>query len=357
MPVNHKIVTLAREARGYSQTALAELVGISQAILSRIENGLREPAGREISEIAKHLRYPISLFMQPDEPLPMPLTFYRKKAQLSKTVQGRIHAQMNFAVMHLDRLARAAAIEPDLEIQPSDPEEFGSAAGVARSLRDFWQVAAGPLTDLVGLIERAGIVVWFADLETPDLQGFSVWKSGAQPMIVVNAKDPADRQRHTLAHELGHIIMHHRVMVQNVDVVEVQADEFASEFLMPEEDIRPHLYGRIDLPRLAALKPIWRVSIASLLKRAGTLRMITRRYEQHLWTEMGRHGYRMREPAELDIPREEPHLLFELFEFHSKHLGYSADEIGSALHFEPDELRRTYFGALGAARAGLQLLA
>src|ERR1039458_1911273 len=104
MPVNARMITLAREAREMSQTQLAKVAGFSQAILSRFENGLRAPDDQQLAALARVLRYPVSLFHQQDEPLPLPLTFYRKKARLTKTAQDRIHAQMNFAVMHLERL-------------------------------------------------------------------------------------------------------------------------------------------------------------------------------------------------------------------------------------------------------------
>ncbi|MHB0978157.1 MAG: helix-turn-helix domain-containing protein [Minisyncoccota bacterium] len=347
------MLTLAREARELSQVKLAKLLGVSQAVLSRIENGLRVPDDALLAKLSEHLRFPVSLFLQPDEPLPLPLTFYRKKARLSKLAQDRIHAQMNFALMHVDRLARSTEIEADLELRTVDPEEFGSPAAIARSLRAFWQVPRGPVADLTSLMERAGIIVWVTDVGSDDLSGFSVWKMTKRPLVLVNSRDPADRQRHTLAHELGHIVMHHRCMVSENADVEQQANEFASEFLMPAVDVTPHLAGHMSLAKLAALKPVWRVSMASLLVRAGTLGLVTKRYQQYLWMQMGKSGYRLREPAELDFQPEKPHLLRELFGYHVKELGYTDAEIASALHFDADELRRVYFGA---SRSGLQIV-
>ncbi|MBI3568917.1 MAG: ImmA/IrrE family metallo-endopeptidase [Gemmatimonadetes bacterium] len=353
MPINARLLTLAREARELSQTTLAERAGLSQALLSRFENGLREPSDEQLAALASHLNYPASLFQQPDEPVPLPLTFHRKRAKLSKTAQDRIHAQMNFAVMHVERLLRSVELDTDLELRPADPEEFGSAANIARSLRAFWQVPHGPVGDLAALAERAGVVVIVTDIGTDDLSGFSVWKHGGRPLVLVNARKPADHQRHTLAHELGHIVMHHRALVSEATDIEKQADEFAAEFLMPEADIRPQLEGRIDLAKLAALKPVWRVSIASLLMRAGTLGLVSTRYRTYLWMMLGRSGYRQREPQELDFPPERPHLLRDLFEYHVKELGYSEQEIGALLHHEPNEIRAFYFNT---PTAGLRMV-
>ena len=70
---------------------------------------------------------------------------------------------------------------------------------------------------------------------------------------------------HTLAHELGHLVMHR---FPSPDM-ENEAHAFASAFLMPAGDIRPYLQSRrIDLQLLASLKPEWRVSMQSIIMRA-----------------------------------------------------------------------------------------
>ncbi len=67
-------------------------------------------------------------------------------------------------------------------------------------------------------------------------------------IIVVNKCSPAKRQRFTLAHELGHYLLHktpgsaifHRDerSSQGTDRVEVDANAFAAELLMPADEVR-----------------------------------------------------------------------------------------------------------------------
>ncbi len=57
---------------------------------------------------------------------------------------------------------------------------------------------------------------------------------------------------------------------------------------------------------------------------------------------MGRAGYREREPAELDFPREEPRILRELFEIHRDSLGYSVADLASLFAVHPEEVMSTY---------------
>ena len=87
----------------------------------------------------------------------------------------------------------------------------------------------------------------------------------------MNRNQPADRQRFSLGHELGHIVMH-RVPSPTM---EDEANAFASALLMPTQEVRPYLSGRLTIQKLASLKPVWRVSMQALLYRARAIGTIT----------------------------------------------------------------------------------
>jgi len=56
--------------------------------------------------------------------------------------------------------------------------------------------------------------------------------------------------------------------------MEVQANEFAAAFLMPEAEIRPHLLPP-PVEKFGRVNQLWRVSIKSLIYRACSLKPIT----------------------------------------------------------------------------------
>ena len=68
-------------------------------------------------------------------------------------------------------------------------------------------------------------------------------------LFFVNEEAPADRQRHTLAHELGHMVLHTTTLKLD-DEMECEADEFAGAFMLPAEEVRNQV-GRFDLRHLA----------------------------------------------------------------------------------------------------------
>lgn len=57
-------------------------------------------------------------------------------------------------------------------------------------------------------------------------------------MVLLNADLTNDRKRWTLAHELGHLVLHSNYIDPEL---ESQADAFAAEFLMPRHIIEPDL--------------------------------------------------------------------------------------------------------------------
>jgi Zn-dependent peptidase ImmA (M78 family) len=148
-----------------------------------------------------------------------------------------------------------------------------------------------------------------------------------------------DRLRHSLCHELGHVVMH-RIPRPEVDI-EKEADAFAAELLMPAAEIGSSLYNA-KLHTLAQLKPYWKTAMSSLLVRASRLKKITKNQEKYLWMQMA--PYRHREPAELDIPAEEPKALRQLIDIYLKDYSYSLPQLSKVVGLNPHEFQSNYLG-------------
>lgn len=122
--------------------------------------------------------------------------------------------------------------------------------------------------------------------------------------------------------------------------MEAEANAFASALLMPARDIRPHLSGRrLTIQSLAALKPVWRVSMAALLYRAKEIDAVTENQSQYLWWQMSASGYRKAVPPELDLRVEMPTVLPETLRLHLEELGYGVSDLAQALRSSEEDLR------------------
>jgi Zn-dependent peptidase ImmA (M78 family) len=139
----------------------------------------------------------------------------------------------------------------------------------------------------VDRIARAlGIRVQFAPFDG-DLSGMAFIKDGV-PIAGVNSLHHPNRQRFTLAHEIGHICLHRKeieaqvhvdkgslrrdtLSASGVDILEIGANAFASELLIPEPLLEIVLAGRsIDLEDddlIASLAKRFRVSEAAMSYR------------------------------------------------------------------------------------------
>lgn len=81
-------------------------------------------------------------------------------------------------------------------------------------------------------------------------------------MTVTKAIDSWERTRWTVAHELGHIALHHGVLD---GAAELTASMFASELLAPAEVLANELPAHVTLRELVPLKLRWGISIGALI--------------------------------------------------------------------------------------------
>lgn len=142
-----------------------------------------------------------------------------------------------------------------------------------------------PPVNVERIARSKGIKVEYAPFDD-GLSGMAMIKDG-QAAIGINSLHHPNRQRFTLAHELGHIFLHKkqlekavhidkgslrrdRVSAEGTDPLEVQANAFAAELLMPEALLSAALDQKLDLEDeqvLEALANKFRVSLIALQYR------------------------------------------------------------------------------------------
>lgn len=126
-----------------------------------------------------------------------------------------------------------------------------------------------------------------------ELSGMAFMRDG-KPVIGVNSSHHPNRQRFTIAHELGHVVLHRAkleatvlidkgrnfiprdsISAEGIDSFEMQANAFASELLMPDPLVRRVLAESSrdiqDDDYLISMANRFRVSLAALQFRLGRL--------------------------------------------------------------------------------------
>ncbi len=334
---------LARSLRAMSQNELASRILVSQGTMSKIENGQLEPAPVLVDKISQALDIPNSFFFEYVEyTAPSSTLLFRRRASLSQTTLKSIGAKIAIIRFHVAKMLKSFDVS-DIPIKklalgnwkrtPFDSVQF---------CKSVLAVPPGPIRNMTAIVERAGIVIIPTVFPTREIDGVYVHDDLGLPIVVLNQDVPGDRWRWTLAHELAHAIMHMGSLNYEDDQAEQEANTFASEFLMPQDQIRGSLAVGLDLRKLAGLKAHWKVSMQALIMRASDIGCISEYQKRRLFTKMSALRIRHEEPGRFE--REQPILLSSLFEQYMSQHNLSFEDLFDDLKISPADFANFYPG-------------
>ena len=328
-------VRQARLMRRLTAKAVMEAVGWSGARLSRLERAeTAQVSEDELAALMDVLRVPALFFtsapmcrVEPDQLL------FRAPKSTTETEKNRM---AQFIALSGDFLLEMNGRHklPPVQISAAPDSDPVAAALHARQClgvdRDV------PIGDLTHLFERGGIPVVMRyerfggsapeDNSRGRLEkhlGCSTWvgEFRERPLIVLRELDSWERTRWTLAHELGHLILHTNV-AELTDDHEDQASRFASEFLAPLAAVSQSVKSAPSLLNLLPVKQKWGISVGALLRHfhdSGALD--TERYDMlrtQLYTRINADTgftWGRTEPGWDDRKPERPRLMSKWIEF------------------------------------------
>ncbi|HEX8456349.1 MAG TPA: XRE family transcriptional regulator [Pyrinomonadaceae bacterium] len=301
----------AREIKGWTQEQMAEAANVSQVAIARIEQNLLKPSEQLAQQIAIATGFPVAFFYQESAvDFPLGSLLFRQHMTLKSRERDQILQTAWVTYVIYDYMAQKLRMMP-LRLPRIENEDTQTAALLTRNALGI--NAEVPVNNLINKLEKAGVVVLAIPLEIYGHDGFSLWADNRRAVIVLSSGKPGDRQRHTTSHEAAHLVLHYALYGSREDI-EKEADDFASEFLLPEEAMRREIVKPVTLSSLAELKPRWRVSIASLIERAYKLKIINPDQRKYLWKQMALRGWKTQEPANLRIDPEKPRALRQMAE-------------------------------------------
>ncbi|WP_284740219.1 helix-turn-helix domain-containing protein [Amycolatopsis sp. RTGN1] len=338
-----RMVRTVREARGWAQADLADAAGVSQGFVSKVEKGLLPLTAEYLAAVAEALAVPTDLLRVtgPIGGVEVTCLHHRRRS-------GVMSVKMMRAVEGLTQLTRLTVDGLSAGVYDSRPQllelarmplaEHGDPAAVAAALRQTWELPTGPVEDLVALLESAGVRVMRRDLGTAAQDAVSTWPAHGQPLILLNRDLPADRERFTLAHEVGHLLMHELP----ADDQEKEANRFAGEFLAPADELEPLLRGLTvrQFAKLADLKMTWKVSMAMLIQRAADLECISASQFKTFRIRLNQYGWSQHEPGDLsaEAPRHVANLITAQLDRHEQ----DVDAVAELALMLPEPFRRHY---------------
>lgn len=337
---NPAMIVLARESRGMNQKELAEKISISVSNISKMENSALTITPPVLEEIADATNYPTEFFYQKTDIIPDNLG-YRRRQVVSQKILVPINAQINIIRQHVQFLTRELKVPvPKLPIIDVSGDVTPQMA--AKQVRKSWKIKEVVIANLTQLLESHKVAISTFDFNTARVDSRSILTEDNYPLIVHNRNHLGDRQRFTLAHELGHFVMHTFTDLSADRDITHEANLFAAELLMPEAQIRKDFKELLTITRLAELKKKWNVSMISILYRADDLGFLSPNQKHYLIRQFNALNIRRREPVELDVLIEKPKLIRQLISEYKTSRKMKTTQMAATLHLTTDEFVQVY---------------
>lgn len=320
--LDNELLKLARNFTGLNQKEFAQKMRVSQSLISKIEKSLKPLTEDIISQLKEE--FGESFFYQKNKQ-PQLKVYYRASATVAKKYTDLFEARLQIISNNIVAMLDYIDI-PENKIPVRDLEEYGDdPEHLALEMRDYFNLGRKPIQNLVKLLEQNGVIIYFFDYEfitsqNKNFDGVSFYIGGV-PVILINRKIQNARKLFTIAHELGHLIMHNHnsIFLPKDRDFEKEANQFASEFLAPKMSLRGE-FTRVTVEKLFQLKSYWKISVGALLYKAKETVLTLDQYKK-LLIKMA--PFRVNEPYDFEI--DEPVLLKIMFDVFRDNLEENED--------------------------------
>ena len=309
----------ARKASGLSLRNLGAQIALSHAAIKKYEDNKVTPSSDVLIKLAKALHVKVEYFFRPER-------FTLKNIQYRKHADMPARQLEEISAVVLDQIERRVELEslfPTPPVQtfsinnlPKIINHIDDVEKLADQVRSQWNLGSDPIPDLIDIFEENGIKVFEIDnAQYPKIDGLYV-KVNEMPIFVVSNQSPGDRQRFTLAHEFGHLLLDGRI--GDILNMEGYCNRFAGAFLLPRQSLITVLgihRNSIEPRELSLLKQEFGLSMTSILHRAEETGIISHNIYRQVRAEFNERGWSKKEPGE-PYPKEVAHI-FEQMIFHA----------------------------------------
>lgn len=305
----------ARKAAGLSLRSLADRAGISAMAISKYENNKSTPSSGVLLSLADALGVRVEYFFRVSN-IQLKELEYRKHAKLPHKILAQIEGDV------IEQIERFLELRAFLPVSPVESfklpdnlpfvESYGDVEEVANRIRQAWGLGNHPIADLIDTLEEKGVMVFQSNALHGDKFDGLAARVNEIPVVVVGREWPGDRQRFTLAHEFGHLVLKAR-LAKNLDE-EKAANRFAGAFLVPAVEVIKELgnrRSRLDPVELCVLKSAYGLSMQGWLHRAVDLGVLSKSAYMSMRKLFSTRGWQLREPGD-EYPAERPKLFIQL---------------------------------------------
>lgn len=272
----------ARRRLRLSQAAVATFIGTTRQTVAGFEHGTKRPDLEQLVSMANLYRLTLDeLVARARSAVRAPVVpAFSPRFNVNEHLSDQDADELTSFERYLRQRPHARAVAT-FERKPFEP----IAVTVERLCNELKITRDAPVP-VYAMLGRFGVEVRFTALE--QLAGALLSPASGPLGILINSDQPADRQRFSAAHELGHLVLGHTpraafisFLGRRFDPVEAHADQFAAELLIPSHLLARHLVDLRDgteptLPRkVYRLASTFMVSFQAMATRLEKLGMLS----------------------------------------------------------------------------------
>ncbi|PGC57656.1 transcriptional regulator [Bacillus toyonensis] len=337
MFVGEKLTNI-RLLYGLSRQDLASKLGVTEQSIWQYENGYTSPSLEKINELKNMFHLKGKYFYTNDE-LPDVVNenniAYRSasNAPYKRREEKIFMNNIDRVLTHMEQFLnypKSIIVElRNYSISQKNEQDFNEEnkekviEQIASKARQAFGLNEDNNENLMFLLEKKGIFI-IEKMLGNNIDGYSSWTNYNRPYIVLgNVKKSSVRRNFDIAHELGHLLLHHQMDIGELSTsqyneIEQEAHLFAASFLMPKEEFIGDLQciSKISNPNhYIELKRKWKVSLAAMGHRAYSLGMMSYQQYRYFNVLLHRYGYKLKEPLDSEIPIVRPGKIRSIFQY------------------------------------------
>lgn len=256
------------------------LLNMSATAISKYEKGEIIPDSKKIIEFSNAYNVKSIDILKTYNAPKMKFTSFRKKKRLTGQKLELLKDLITQEVSKYLEVREMNELDSNnIKLKQYLVNNFLEAEQAANDFRNYINISnIQPISDLISILENLGIII--IQIKNPnnqfnDFDGLSEIVSNIPIIVLLNDIKDGARQRFTIAHELGHLIL----KIDNNEIDEEKlCNRFASALLMPKEAIINE-FGQsrknINFFELKAFKNEYKVSYAAINYRLKDLNIIS----------------------------------------------------------------------------------
>ncbi len=329
-----------------TKKSLADAVGLSVRSVTEYEAGRQIPSTSTVGALSSVLRFPEDFFCAPElDEFPLNAASFRALSTMSSRQRNQATAAGELAFQLSDWIDRGFEL-PSVDVPKLRGIEPEAAADFVRRQ---WGLGQKSIQNMVHLLEAHGVRVFSLAEECREVDAYSCWRpENATPYVFLNTMKTAEHSRMDAAHELGHLVLHWRHETPRGREVELEANAFASAFLMPRESVLASAPHDPTLGQVDRAKTQWRVSSLALVYRMHKLDMLSDWHYRSLCIAISKRGRTIEVNG---VERETSQVLAKVLST-LRADGVPRAEIARQLTIPVEELEKLVFGLVMSGITG-----